>query len=256
MKNLFFLALIIPFFALAESEFEQREKASRERAIAKYQPLFDDPEKLFDDLLEAEISRLDKNRDTVLELPSWPEFVCDRVYRKHEAILASKMGVQSHTPPNQSEHFAARRWENATGTFLVDGKKWKGTIHEYRDGKVSITADVLAYQVVWVPISKLEPEVRAWLGIGSQQDVAAYNARAEREKAIAARQAEAEAVFAEEQRQLAITQQAELAAKEEAAKQRAMEWRRQQEHEELLRMKEREAQALERAARALQNLRR
>lgn len=248
-------------------EFVRLETQNRETALKKYKPLFDDSEKLFDGLLDVEITKLEKENDPILTKPDWTLVVCDRVFKRYEKSLSGIMKIeealplpQTPTPPNPS-YPANKAWTGAKGSFLIDGQRYEGAIHELRDGNILITSDVNAGNPHWVPMSKLSSETRVWLGIGNAADIALVaekNAiQAEeraRYEASAARDAASQAAIIEQVRLDAIRADAKAKADEEMALKRVMLMNQEIESERLMRLKEREVSEMSRAASALERL--
>lgn len=201
----------------AVAAFVKEENASRDRAQTKYAIFMTDPSLDFNDQLELEIKRAEKNNDEALTKPTWPEVMCDRVMNKHrlrwQQEAMAKGGAAVNTPPapdasavpapaapvEQVPPAGPITYTDAVGTFYVDGKAWKGTVHEYRSGKISITADVTGHKLAWVGVERLSPETRGWLGLGSAADGQAYQDAAQRAQAEQQRRAEAQKQLAEMQ---------------------------------------------------------
>ncbi|MBB5038829.1 hypothetical protein [Prosthecobacter dejongeii] len=177
--------------------FVKEENASRERALAKYSVFMLDKTHDFNDLVDLEISRAEKSNDEVLTKPNWPEAVCDRVFEKHKArwqheamnsgktvgeALPAAAPTPAPAPVGNGLPSGPITFTDAVGRMVIDGAAWRGQVHEYRDGKISVTADVTAGKLVWVAVERLGPETKGWLGFGGEAEKAAFEAYSQRQQ--------------------------------------------------------------------------
>lgn len=152
--------------------------ASKARAKAKYAVFLADPNHEAHDQINLEITRARKAGDSVFTKSNWPEVIYDRVFSKHKARWQREASIRppasgSDAPP-AAEPEAVINFPNSVGNIIVDGNVWKGTVHQYKEGKISVTTDVTAYQVRWISVDRLSPETKGWLGLGTEADRQAF----------------------------------------------------------------------------------